>query len=95
MPALHDQFAQAQKDVNNLAERPDNETMLKLYALYKQATKGDAAGQRPAGFDFVARAKFDAWSALKGKSPEDAMHEYIALAKTLVVGRQRIHFPVI
>ena len=53
MPALQDRFAQAQKDVNGLAERPDNNTMLKLYALYKQATQSDATGERPGGFDFV------------------------------------------
>ena len=56
MSALGDRFAQAQEDVTGLAERPDNHTMLKLYALYKQATKGDATGERPGGFDFVARA---------------------------------------
>ncbi len=44
MSALQDRFAQAQVDVHNLAERPDNNTMLKLYAPYKQATKGDAVG---------------------------------------------------
>ncbi len=54
MSALQDRFAQAQEDVNGLAERPDNNTMLKLYALYKQATQGDATGERPGGFDFIA-----------------------------------------
>ena len=62
MPALQDRFAQAQDDVNGLAERPDNNTMLKLYALYKQATQGDVTGELPGGFDFVRAAKFDAWS---------------------------------
>jgi len=83
MSALQDRFAQAQKDVNDLAERPDNNTMLKLYALYKQATKGDAKGERPGGFDFVARAKFDAWSEVKGTSAEDAMQQYIDLVASL------------
>jgi acyl-CoA-binding protein len=64
MSALQDRFAQAQEDVNALAERPDNNTMLKLYALYKQATQGDATGERPGGFDFVRAAKFDAWSEI-------------------------------
>ena len=50
-------FTQAQQDVNRLASRPDNDTMLKLYALYKQATKGDATGDPPGGFDFVARSQ--------------------------------------
>lgn len=83
MSALQDRFAQAQQDVNGLAERPDNDTMLKLYALYKQATKGDALGERPGGFDFVARAKFDAWSAMKGTSANDAMKQYIDLVGSL------------
>jgi acyl-CoA-binding protein len=60
---LQARFAQAQQDVSALAERPDNNTMLKLYALYKQATEGDATGEQPGSFDFVRRAKFDAWSA--------------------------------
>ena len=83
MSPLQDRFAQAQEDVNSLAERPDNNTMLKLYALYKQATKGDAKGERPDGFDFVARAKFDAWSEVKGMSAEDAMQQYIDLVASL------------
>ena len=83
MSLLEDQFTGAQKDVNSLPERPDNDTLLKLYALYKQATKGDAAGERPGGFDFVGRAKFDAWNELKGTSAKDAMEKYVELVKSL------------
>ena len=83
MSALQDGFAQAQEDVNGLAERPDNDTMLRLYALYKQATQGDATGEQPGGFDFVRRAKFDAWSEIKGTSAEDAMQQYIELVASL------------
>jgi len=83
MSTLRDRFAKAQADVNSLAERPDNNTMLKLYALYKQATKGDAKGERPGGFDFVARAKFDAWSQVKGTSAQDAMQRYVDLVASL------------
>lgn len=83
MVGLHDQFTQAQKDVNALPARPDNDTMLKLYALYKQATKGDASGERPGGFDFARRAKFDAWEALKGTDKQDAMKGYVELVKKL------------
>ena len=88
MSDLQAQFAQAQQDVNGLAARPDNNTMLKLYALYKQATQGDAAGEQPSSFDFVRRAKFDAWSAMKGTTVEDAMRQYIEL-----VGSLRSHSP--
>ena len=83
MSDLETQFAQAQQDVNGLPSRPDNDTMLKLYALFKQATKGDAAGDPPGGFDFVARAKFDAWSAMKGMPANDAMQQYIDLVEVL------------
>jgi acyl-CoA-binding protein len=67
MSSLRDRFAQAQQDVNSLPSRPDNDTGLRLYSLYKQATKGDATGHRPG---FVTRAKFDAWSAAQGTSPK-------------------------
>ena len=83
MSDLQAQFAQAQQDVNGLAERPDNNTMLKLYALYKQATQGDATGEQPSSFDFVRRAKFDAWGAMKGTSKEDSMQQYIDVVATL------------
>ena len=84
MSALEDRFAQAQKDVNGLAKRPDDDTMLKLYALYKQATQGDVSGERPGGFDFVRRAKFDAWSAVKGVSAKSAMEQYVKLVESLL-----------
>ena len=83
MSDLEARFAQAQQDVNNLARRPDDNTMLKLYALYKQATQGDAAGERPSPFDFVKRAKFDAWSEIKGTSTNDAMQQYVDLVASL------------
>jgi len=83
MSDLGTRFAQAQEDVNGLAERPDNDTLLKLYALYKQATQGDAAGEAPGGFDFVKRAKFDAWNAMKGTPADEAMRRYIELVESL------------
>ena len=83
MSSLQERFAQAQQDVNQLASRPDNDTMLKLYALFKQATKGDVSGERPSGFDFVGAAKFDAWSAVKGTSADAAMQDYVALVTSL------------
>jgi acyl-CoA-binding protein len=81
MSSLQDRFTQAQQDVNSLRSRPDNDTMLKLYVLYKQATKGDATGNPPGGFDLVARAKFDAWSAVKGT--KDAMQLYVDLVASM------------
>jgi diazepam-binding inhibitor (GABA receptor modulating acyl-CoA-binding protein) len=77
--SLQDRFNQAQADSKNLSERPDNATLLKIYALYKQGANGDATGERPGMTDFVARAKYDAWAALKGTSQEDAMQQYVDL----------------
>lgn len=81
---LQQQFEQAVARSKELTKRPSNEELLSLYALYKQATEGDASGERPGGFDFKAIAKFDAWNELKGKSGTDAMNEYIALVNKLV-----------
>ncbi|MBL7768208.1 MAG: acyl-CoA-binding protein [Flavipsychrobacter sp.] len=77
------QFEQAVADSKNLSERPSNETLLQLYSLYKQATEGDVNGDAPNMFDFVAKAKYEAWSSLEGKSKEDAKREYIELVRKL------------
>ncbi len=66
-----------------LPEKPDNATLLKLYALYKQATEGDVEGKRPGFTDMVGRAKFDAWTAIKGTTTDAAMKEYVALIDSL------------
>ncbi|GJI88106.1 acyl-CoA-binding protein [Duganella hordei] len=81
--SLEEQFAQAQLDSKNLPERPDNMTLLKIYALFKQASAGDATGDRPGMTDFVGRAKFDAWAALKGTSLDEARQQYIDLIEDL------------
>lgn len=81
--SLQEQFAQAQADSKNLPERPDNMTLLKIYALYKQASGGDATGERPGFTDMVGRAKFDAWAALAGTSQDAAMQQYIVLIDDL------------
>ena len=81
--SLQEQFAQAQAESKNLPERPDNMTLLKMYALYKQGSSGDASGERPGMTDFVNRAKFDAWAALNGTSQDEAMQQYIDLIEEL------------
>ena len=83
MATLQDQFAKAQAAVNQLPARPDNDTLLKLYALYKQATLGDVKGERPGGFDLARIAKYDAWNKIKGTATETAMHQYIELVDSL------------
>lgn len=81
---LSTRFQQAQADVQSLSERPDNATMLELYALYKQASAGDASGERPGMMDFINRMKFDAWDKLKGTPTDGAMTQYIALVDRLL-----------
>ena len=68
MPTLKSKFEQAVADSKKLPKRPDNQTLLQIYALYKQATMGDATGKRPGFTDLVGRAKWDAWKAVEGKS---------------------------
>ena len=83
MSKLNTQFETAVTESKSLSEKPDNMTLLKIYALYKQATGGDADGKRPGFTDMVGRAKWDAWNGLKGTSSEQAMQDYIDLIEGL------------
>lgn len=77
-------FDEAVSDSKNLTERPSNDTLLQLYSLYKQATEGDVHVDPPSNpFDFVSKAKFEAWTSLKGKTREEAMQEYLNLINKL------------
>ncbi len=80
MSELQTRFEQAQIDLKSLSERPDNATLLELYALYKQATAGDVSGERPGMMDFINRAKYDAWERMRGQSSQDAMERYLEIA---------------
>jgi diazepam-binding inhibitor (GABA receptor modulating acyl-CoA-binding protein) len=86
MPDLKNQFESAAQAVQQLPRKPDNETLLKLYALYKQSTVGDATGKRPGFTDPVGRAKYDAWEKLKGNPQDQAMQQYIDLVNALLKG---------
>lgn len=81
--SLQSQFEQAVADSKLLPEKPDNMTLLKLYALYKQASSGDVDGKRPGFTDMVGRAKWDAWNELKGTSADEARQAYIDLVESL------------
>ncbi len=83
MSDLHTAFTDAVAATQELTQRPDNATLLKLYALYKQASVGDAQGARPGFSDMVGRAKWDAWNDIKGLSADDAMQQYIDLVDSL------------
>ena len=81
---LKEQFEKAAKQSKELPSKPDNETLLKLYSLYKQGNDGDVNTDPPSNpFDFVNKAKFEAWTSLKGKSKEQAMQEYVNLVNQL------------
>lgn len=83
MSDLDAEFTQAQDDVTKLAVDPGNEAKLTLYGLYKQATSGDVSGKKPGRLDMVGRAKYDAWSKVKGLSSEDAKQRYIDYVRGL------------
>ena len=83
MTEINSRFEQATIAAKSLPARPDNNTMLQLYALYKQGSSGDVSCEKPGFFDFVATAKYEAWEGIKGLSQEDAKQQYIDLVSKL------------
>lgn len=83
MSDLTQKFEAAVANSKDLTERPDNATMLKLYALYKQASVGDNTEKKPGFSDMVGRAKWEAWNGFKGTSTQDAMQQYTDLVESL------------
>ena len=82
--SLEQNFQSATERVKQLRETPSNDVLLDLYGLFKQATEGDVSGKRPGFTNPVGRAKYDAWAALEGSSPDDARAQYIAMVDELV-----------
>ncbi|OGO35924.1 MAG: acyl-CoA-binding protein [Chloroflexi bacterium RBG_16_57_11] len=83
MSDLKTQFEKAAQEAQKLPKKPDNDTLLRLYAYYKQATVGDVSGKRPGFMDMVGQAKYDAWAKVKGTSNEAAMQSYVDLVNQL------------
>ena len=83
MSDMQKKFDAAARDVQQLTRRPDDEDMLRLYAMYKQATDGDVTGERPGALSFVDRAKYDAWAKLKGTDSAKARESYVKLVERL------------
>ncbi len=83
MADLKSRFEKASQEVQKLSKRPDNNTLLKLYAMFKQGSEGDVSGKRPGFTDFKGRAKYDAWAKLKGTQGKEAMKGYIQLVEKL------------
>ncbi len=84
MTDLRREFERAAADIQRLGVRPDNDTLLKLYALYKQGSEGDLRRTQPGFFDFVGTAKHEAWAKLNGVPEPEAMRRYIALVQQLL-----------
>lgn len=81
---IKEQFEKAITNSKSLTEKPDNETLLQLYALYKQSANGDVSGEAPTNpFDFVNKAKYNTWAALKGTTTDAAMQQYVDLVNKL------------
>lgn len=78
------EFEKASNEIQNLKNRPSNESLLKLYAYFKQSKEGDVKGSRPGMLDLKGRKKYDAWAELKGVSSEVAMREYVSLVQKLL-----------
>ena len=76
-------FERAAQAARSLPERPDDQTMLRLYALYKQGASGDVQGSKPGFFDFVGSAKYEAWEKLRGTPSEQAQRQYVELVRKL------------
>jgi diazepam-binding inhibitor (GABA receptor modulator, acyl-CoA-binding protein) len=83
MAVTDKKFEAAANDIKKLSKRPDDEDMLRLYALYKQGSEGDVQGERPGAFSFVDRAKYDAWAKLKGTDTAKARENYVKLVERL------------
>lgn len=83
MSTLQEEFERASAAAKSLPERPGDDTMLQLYALFKQGSAGDVQGDKPGFFDFVGSAKYGAWEQLKGKGQDEAQQQYIDLVKKL------------
>ena len=83
MSDLERRFEAAQEGAKGLRDPPDNDSLLELYSYFKQASDGDVAGERPAAFDFIGRAKYDAWAARKGMKRDVATRGYVRLVEHL------------
>jgi acyl-CoA-binding protein len=87
MTELQERFEKAQADAKSLTSRPGNDDLLVMYALFKQATQGEASGaKKPGRFDLVGKAKYDAWSKLAGTSSDDAKQRYVDTVDRLAAG---------
>jgi acyl-CoA-binding protein len=60
-----------------------NEVKLKFYGLYKVSTCGKNKTEQPGFFDFVGKAKWNAWNEVSNYTKEQAMTKYVELLNEL------------
>ena len=90
MTDLTSRFEQSVEKVKTLKKKPDNNDLLKLYGLYKQAKFGNNTTEKPWAIQFEACAKWDAWTSCKGKSKDVAMSEYESFVKVLFLREKKL-----
>lgn len=65
--------------------QPSNDLMLRFYSYYKQATEGPCQQSKPAFWEVVKKAKWDAWMRLGNMSKTEAMTNYVEELKKVKV----------
>lgn len=76
-------FVKASEEAKTLSYSPSQDELLELYAWFKQSIFGDNTTAAPGMFDLKGKAKWNAWTAKKGKSKEEAQAAYVALVEEL------------
>ena len=79
-------FKEAFEKVSNTEKKLPSDVLLRLYAYYKQAEKGDNftflnVENEP---DLRNAFKFNAWIQLKGMSPQEAKEQYVSLVNEIL-----------
>ena len=82
--ANSEEFLLAAEIVKKLTQTPNNDELLELYGLYKQATVGDNNQDAPGFLDFKGKSKHQAWLKNKGKNTHDSEVEYITIVNKLI-----------
>lgn len=80
---LNVKFNEAYEKASKLEEKLAPDIMLRLYAYYKQAVKGDRFTFSEHN-DLKNAFKFNAWMQLRGMSVKEAKKEYIKLVNSII-----------
>uniref|UniRef100_A0A0D6QT57 ACB domain-containing protein n=1 Tax=Araucaria cunninghamii TaxID=56994 RepID=A0A0D6QT57_ARACU len=81
------EFDAAVKASSQLSEKPSNDDLLAMYALFKQASQDPPieSAEKVGMFDLKGKAKRGAWQKIvdEGVTPEEAEQKYIALIEKM------------